>query len=237
MVDLNTASYGPYEKQRLHRIFSDLAKDKKNLNWSSMAQAVSDFHGTHFQRNNFYRLSDGKLQDQNTDIIVKWLEAKYFPDIRERLKPAAIFDEAGVTDRDYYFHISENNFLDEHDQNLLQEYAGIYLCAPAWDRSSYLPLTFLREWYNDYKAMPHIERKGRSLDVKQYISERSLLVLQRTPKYYFYAAEIPLSAMFPNAFETGCIKMAYEGVAVMSSNSINVKLRECLSRVPKNHQI
>jgi len=237
MPDLNSPSYSTYAKQRLYRILEDLTKDKKSLNMSSMAQAVSDFHGTHFQRNNFYRLRDSKLQDQNIEIIVKWIEANYFPDIRDRLEPSAIFDEAGVADRDYYFHISEDNFLDDLDENLLNEYSGVYLCAPAWDKSSYLPLTFLRQWYDDHKAMTHIEKKGRSLDIKQYISERSLLILQRTPKYFFHAAEIPLSALFPEEFETGCIKMAYEGVAVMSSNSINVKLRECLSRVPKNHHI
>ncbi len=237
MPDLAAPSYDAYARQRLFRILSDLIASKKDLNWSTMADAISEWNGPDFQRNNFYRLRDGKLSDPVTEIIVRWLEQSFEPDIRQRLSVQSIFGEMGLSARDYYFHVSPDNLLEELDEQILEQYAGVYLCAPAYDKSSFLPLSFLREWYRDYKAMPHIEQKGRTLDIKQYIAERSILVLQRTSGYFFYAAEIPMSALFPKAFETGCIKMTYEGVGVVSSNSIQIKLRECLSRVPKTHAI
>ncbi len=237
MADLNIPSYGPHEKQRLYRILDDLVLSKTNLSWSSLAAAISTSRNVNFQRNNFYRLKRGKLQDANIEIIVSWLEKNHQPDIRDRLRPDSIFDEAGLLLRDYFFHISEDNLLEDVDENILQEYEGIYLCAPAGDKSSYLPLSFLRKWYEDRKQFPDIKTKGRSLDIKQYISERSYLILQRTNRYFFYAAEFPMSLLFPEEFETGCIKMCYEGIGIVSSNSIKAELRECLSRVPKTHHI
>ena len=237
MVGVKRTKYEKHEKQRLYRILEDWVKTTSNVNWSSLAKEISAKRRVQFQRINFYRLGEGKLQDANTEIIISWMEANKFPDIRNRIRPDAIFDEAGRSLRNYLYHVSEPNFLDDVDKGILQEYSGVYLCAPAGDKCSYLPLSFLRQWYEDRDQFPQIERKSITLDIKQYISERSFLILQRTEQYFFYAAEFPMSYLFPDEFETGCVKMAYEGVGVVSSNSIKVELRECLSHVPKTHHI
>lgn len=79
--------------------------------------------------------------------------------------------------------------------------------------------------------------RNRALDIKQYIAERSFLILRATPAGYYHAAEFPYSALFPPSFETLDLKMVYEGIGIASGNSIRVFLRECLSRVGKSHSI
>ena len=238
MADLNQPSYSPYARQRLFRLLTDLVNDKKDMNWSSMAQAIYDWRGVHFDRQNFYRLKKGTLSNANIEFIVQWFEAKFDQDIRERLKPQAIFDEVGKASRDYYFHIPKQNVVEEWDKQMLQDYAGIYYCVPEWDKNSLMPVSFLRQWFKDRtKFKATYDSKHTTLDIKQYINERFFLILQRTPWGYFYAAEFPLSILFPNEFETGCYQMLYEGVGIISSNSIQVYLRDCLSRVPKMHAI
>ena len=237
MSETAEQSYGTYAKQRLFRILLDLIKEEKNLNWSSMADAIHMWSGVMFQPNNFYRLKKGTLQDDNIEIIVKWMEETHDDGIRERLKPHAIFHEVGVATRDYYFHIPSDNFLDEWDEQVLQEFSGVYLCAPQEDKNSFVPLPVLRRWFDDRASNPELEDAGSSLDVKQYIIDRSIPILQRTHNSYFYAAEFPMSALFPNRFRTGDLRMVYEGVGVVSSNSILVQLRDCLVRVPKSHSI
>lgn len=202
-----------------------------------MAMAISDWREIPFQRNNFYRLLKGTLRDGPINIIVDWLEAFHVPDIREKLKPDSIFREVGKSARDYYFHLPDGNLLDEWDEQILEEFDGIYWCAPAEDKNSYTPLPLLRKWFADRKSCPELAEKGRSLDIKQYISERSILILQHTLGSYFYAAEFPLSLLFPRHFVHLDLRMVYEGIGVVSANSIHVMLRECLSRVPKSHSI
>lgn len=231
------AAFGLYAKQRLFRFLCDLLMKEKHMNWSSIAEDIYVWRGVKFQRNNFYRLKNGTLKDSNIEIIVSWIEAHHDPDIRSYLMPQAIFDDMGRTARDYYFHIPRQNFVDEWDEQILQEFSGVYLCAPANDRNSLLPFSFLREWYRDYKAITDFERKGRSLDIKQYFQERSILILQRTESGFFYAAEFPLSATMPDEFETFDLRMTYEGIGVVATNAIHIQLRECLSRVPKIHTI
>jgi hypothetical protein len=46
-----------------------------------------------------------------------------------------------------------------------------------------------------------------------------------------------MALLAPRSFETLDIRMVYEGVGIVSSNSIHVFLRECLARVPKTHSI
>jgi len=230
-------SYGPYAYQRLFRILLDLQIEKQDMNWSSMADQIYMWRGVKFQRNNFYRLKKGTLQDDNVEIIVTWIEESYDPTIRERLLPQAIFDEVGKSSRDYYFHIPAENVLDDWDEQILDEFAGVYLCAPAGDKNTFIPLPILRNWFENRKNFLHFEQKGRSLDIKQYIQERTILILQKTSGSYFYAAEFPTSLLFPRTFETLDVRMVYEGVGIVSSNSIQVQLRECLARVPKTHSI
>lgn len=235
MSETGAPTFNLYARQRLKRILYDLRDTRSDFNFDRAALEISETLNVEFSRQYFYRIAS--LRDYIVEFIVSWLEGDLVPEIRTRLTPNAIFDEVGVSARDYFYHISEDDLLDDLDEHILQPYSGVYLCAPAEDKSSYLPLTFLREWYHDYKAMPQIERKGRTLDIKQYIAERSILILQRTPHYYFYAAEYPLSALFTEPVNTGCIRMTYEGIGIISSNSIRVQLRECLSRVPKTHDI
>lgn len=230
-------SYTPYACQRLYRTLVDLKTERRNMTFSAMAEDIYLWRGIKFQRMNFYRLRDGTLKDDNIEIIVSWLENKYDPQIRTRLVPQAIFDDVGKSVRDYYFHMPTENNVDEWNTQILNEFSGVYLCAKAEDRNSYLPLPALRRWFADPKAMPEFENKSRSVEISQYIRERSILILQAVQSGYFYAAEFPLALLFPPSVETSDVLMVYEGVGIISSNSIHVNLRECLSRVPKTHSI
>ncbi len=237
MMDEVKKRFGTYERQRLFRILLDLKASNQNTNWSSMAAEISEYRKVEFQRINFYRLKNDELGDANIEIIVSWLTAKHEPNIRDKLKPQAIFDEIGVTSRDYYFHIPAANYVEEWDAEILEYYSGVYMCAPAYDRNTFIPLPILKRWFEDNSLYPYMEPKGRSRDMLQYISERSILILQRSSKSFFNAAEFPLSLLFPNSFVTLDPRMVYEGIGIVSSNSIHVQLRECLSRVPKTHSI
>jgi len=237
MAPPNSKSYGVYEKQRLYRILEDFRDTRRGFNFSTLAMHISGHSNRSFDRRYFSRLKAGTLRDDITELIVKWYEANQDSSIREKLKPQAIFDEVGKSSHQYFFHPNDTGTGNDWDENVLEEYAGVYFCAPAWDKNSYLPLPFLRRWYKNRKSLPEFDTKHRSLDIKQYIQERTVLILQSSGKKYFYAAEFPLSILFPNHIETLDIKMLYEGIGTMSSNSIHVKLRECLSRVPKNHSI
>ncbi len=202
-----------------------------------MADRISDWRGVQFQRVNFYRLRDGTLSGSNVEIIVSWLEAHFDPSVRTRLHPQAIFDEVGRSTRDYYFHLPPVSDVDDWNRQIVDTFAGVYLCAPTDDLNSYMPLPTLRRWFDDHAAVSAFSSKMRSNDLKQYIHERVVLVLQKTNSGYFYAAEIPTSVLFMDTFETLDLKMMYEGVGIVSGNTIQVQLRECLSRVPKTHSI
>jgi len=166
------------------------------------------------------------------------LEATHEPDIRARLHPHAIFDEVGKSSRDYYFNIPAGNVVEDWDPQIMQAFSGIYLCAKANDRNSYLPLPTLRRWFEDPKAMPEFEKKSRSVNIAQYVGERSILILQAKKEAgYFYAAEFPLSAIYPDSVQAMDVRMVYEGIGIASANSIHIQLRECLARVPKTHSI
>ncbi|PHR55179.1 MAG: hypothetical protein COA47_14375 [Robiginitomaculum sp.] len=234
---MNNTTYGSYAHQRLFRILLDLQQEDRDLNWSSMAERIYLWRGIRFQRINFYRLKSGTLNSDNVEIIVSWVEQEFDKTVRERLVPQAIFGEMGRTARDYYFNLPVGSDVDDWNEQILDRFAGVYLCAPAGDINSFMPLNRLRRWFDDYKSFEGVELKGRSLDIKQYINERSILVLQKTQSSYFYAAEFPLSLILSKSFETLDIKMVYEGVAIVSANTIQVKLRDCLSRVPKTHSI
>ena len=188
-----------------------------------------------FQRNNFYRLKKGTLQDDNIEIIVKWMEETHDNNIRARLLPDAIFEEVGKTVRDYYFHIPASNDIDEWNEQILEQFSGIYWCAPSWDMNNFVPLPVLRKWFEDHRSYPQLGLEKRTLNVQNYIATRSILILRNTGNSYFHAAEFPLSVLFPRTFKVGCVKLSYEGVGYVSANSIHVHLRECLSRVPKSH--
>lgn len=237
MADQLRTAYDAYARQRLYRVLLDMQVEDQNLNWSGMAEEIYLSRGIKFQRINFYRLRDGTLSDANVDIIVTWLESEHDSEIRTKLTPQSIFDEVGRSSRDYYFHIPSDNFADEWEEGILEQFSGVYLCAPANDKNTFIPQSKLRQWFADSAAVPEFERKGRSLDMKQYIQERSILILQATKAGYFYASEFPLSLLFPRTFESLDVRMVYEGIGIASSNSIQVQLRECLARVPKTHSI
>ncbi len=229
--------YDAYAQQRIIKKLFDLQNQYQDLNWSVMADKITLWRGVSFQRMNFYRLQKNRLNDETTNIIVDWITDQFDPDFPEKLSPGSIFSEFGTSSRDYYYHIPAPNIVDEWDEQILERFSGVYLCAPANDGNSYLPSTFLRKFFENRKSFSHIDEKGRSLDIKQFINERSILILQRTSGSYFHAAEFPMSLLFPRSFETLDIRMVYEGVGVASSNSFNVTLRECLSRVPKTHSM
>ncbi|MBB4305118.1 hypothetical protein GGD81_004186 [Rhodobium orientis] len=228
------SKYDSYAYRRiLHRVLDLLPKYET---WSAMANAISDYRGADFARNNLNRLRDGELGDVLLDVLVGWLET-HDPEFRLSLKPEAIFSEVGVSARDYYFHLFSMADLEEWDESLLGEFEGVYLCAPENDAHSYLPSNRVREELEGKLIVPEQWRKNRGNEIKRYIAQRSFLILKRTDAHYYHAAEVPMGALFPPEFETLDIKSFYEGVGIASSNTIHVFLRECLTRVPKLHSI
>lgn len=231
-------TYNTYAQQRLfHRLCDLIAANQPNMSWSWIADDILRKGYGNFHRQYFHRLSKGRLTDPPVEIILRWVEDHHDPDIRGKLTPESIFNELGATSRDYYFHLPWLNSLEEWDEQLLDSFAGIYVCVPAGDPHSYLPTSYVRECLGRLGELPAERRKGRSPDLINYVTNRSILILKRTPTYYFYAAEFPFGCLFPSAVNTLDLRMTYEGVGVASSNSIHVFLRECLSRVPKIHSI
>lgn len=231
------SKFTPYARQKILRFLFDLLATRADMTWSGMAGDITEMRGIPFQRINFNRLRDGQLGDSNIDIIVEWIEAKFDADIRSKLVPQAIFDEVGRSQRDYYFYLPPGHVVEDLNEQILEEYAGVYLVAPSSDANTYLPLPFLRRFFADPKAFPDFKGAGRSLDIKQYIGQRCFLVLQPTIGSYFYAAEFPMSLLVPPNFGAMDHRMVCEGIAVVSSNSIHVFMRDCLSRVPKSYAI
>lgn len=231
------ATYDDYARERIVRVLTDLVQASNGLTWSGIATAISNWRGVIYHREYLGRLRNGKLSDPLVEIVVSWIEAHHDRNIREKLTSHRIFAEMGISSRDYYFHLPQLNNLEEWDEQLLDGFSGVFLCAPASDSNTYLPTSVLREFYDDKSRFAFSDSGRRTLDIKDYIRERSLLILRNTGRGYFYAAEIPISLLFPRDFVTLDIRMVYEGIAVASSNSIHVQLRECLSRVPKTHSI
>ena len=228
------SKYDAYARHRiLHRV---LELYPRYGNWEAMAAAVSEDRGIEFYRTYFNRLRDGNLGDHSLDALVGWLTSldKDFP---LSLKPETIFSDVGVSARDYYFHLFGMEDLEEWDESLLTAFEGVYLCAPADDPHTYLPLPYVRACMDGQIEVPREWRAHRSLDLKHYISKRSYLILKRTGAHYFHAAEIPMGALCPPEFETLDIKSFHEGVGIASSNTIHVFLRECLTRTPKIHSV
>lgn len=228
------SKYDAYARHRIvHRVLELFPRYET---WEAMAAAVSEDRGLEFYRTYFNRLRDGNLGDHSLDALVGWLTSldEEFP---LRLKPETIFSDVGVSARDYYFHLFGMEDLEEWDESLLTAFEGVYLCAPADDPHSYLPLPYIRACMDGDIEVPREWRANRSMDLKYYISKRSYLILKRTGAHYYHAAEIPMGALFPAEFETLDIKSFHEGVGIASSNTIHVFLRECLTRTPKIHSV
>lgn len=228
------AKYDPYARHRIaHRV---LELFPQFGTWEKMAEAITDCRRIPFARTDLNRVRNCTAGDVILDNVLYWLET-LDPDFRASLHPDAIFSEVGVSARDYYFHLFSADNLDEWDEMLLMEFEGVYLCAPEEDANSYMPLSRVRELLIQQTPLPQNWRTQRSSDIRQYISQRSFLILRRTAAHYYQAAEIPMGSLFPAEFQSLDIMSFYEGVGIASSNTIHVFLRECLSRVPKLHSI
>lgn len=233
-------SYDVYALQRIIQKLNDLTRSRPRLSLSAIAEAISEWkNGMAFHREYLTRLRKFELSDPHVNAIVEWIVAHHDPKFRETLTPEAIFWQVGESSRDFYFHFSQLDPFEAWEEEILQAFSGVYLCAPQRDRNSYLPAPIVREFFErvakNETSQP--ERVRRSLDIKQFIAERSILILRHTPAGYYHAAEFPLSLLFPPEFETLDVTMVHEGIGIASGNSIRVFLRECLSRVGKAHSI
>jgi hypothetical protein len=234
MVRPRDSKYDAYVRHRILHAVLELFP--RYGNWEAMAAAVSQDRGIEFYRTYFNRLRDGTIGDHVLDSLVGWLTSldRDFP---LKLRPETIFSDVGVSARDYYFHLFGMADLEEWDESLLAAFEGVYLCAPADDPHTYLPLPYIRACMNKEVDVPKEWRAHRSMDLKYYISKRSYLILKRTGAHYYHAAEIPMGALFPPELDTLDIRSFHEGVGIASSNTIHVFLRECLTRTPKIHSI
>jgi len=225
-----------YARQRLTRILTDMVRDDMSLNWSNLAAMISEYRGVEFNRENFRRLRKGRLSDGNLEIIISYIEDKHDPDIREKLKPESIFDDLARPARDYYFHIPEENNLDEWNEQILEEFEGIYFCGPAGQELTFMPSSYIRRWMREETG----DNKDGGISqgkLNVFFKARSILILRATEYSYFYAAELPLSALMNPVEPAMCPRVYYEGIGIVSSNTIQIKLRCCLTRIPKTHTI
>lgn len=228
------AKYDTYARHRIaHRL---LEVFPKYGNWNALAAAITEYRKIEFHRTDINRVRNGTAGDHILDGVIDWLES-LDSEFRSKLNPESIFEEVGVSARDYYFHLFGTQNLQEWDDNLLSEFEGVYLCAPENDANSYLPSARVRAIFDKKLILPEQWRKQRSTDIRQYISQRSFLILKRTGAHYYHAAEVPMGALFPATFQSLDILSYYEGVGIASSNTIHVFLRECMTRVPKLHSI
>lgn len=225
-----------YAKQRLMRILMDMVAGDQLLSWSSLAADITVFRGVEFSRENLRRLRKGTLGPANVEIIIKYIEEKHDPNIRERLRPDAIFDEMAQSARDYYFHIPERNDLEEWNEQILDRFSGVYFCLKPAEVNSYLPARHLKSKIHD-EIRKSSSAGGQSMLLNKLVHSRSILILQKTGFGYFYASELPLSSLLPSGLRTICQRVYYEGIAVISANTIQVQLRDCLTRVPRTHSI
>lgn len=225
-----------YAKQRLMRILTDMVEGDQLLSWSALAADITVFRGVEFSRENLRRLRKCTLGPANVEIIIQYLEQKHDPNIRERLRPEAIFDEMAQSARDYYFHMPEQNDMDDWNDQLLEEFEGVYFCGLAGNTETYLPSKRLLRLIQKQQNIRGKEPQQTGMAVTLFTS-RTILVLRRTSHGYFHAAEIPLSSLVPTKLKTPCQRVFYEGIAVISANTIQVKLRDCLTRIPRTHSI
>ncbi len=225
-----------YAKQRLMRILTDMVAGDQLLSWSALAADITVFRGVEFSRENLRRLRKGTLGPANVEIIIKYIEEKHDPNIRERLRPDAIFDEMAQSARDYYFHMPDQNDMDDWNEQLLEELEGVYFCGNAEGTETYLPAQRILRLIQKQQSIRGKEPQQTGMAVTLFTS-RTILVLRRTPHGYFHAAEIPLSSLVPTNLKMPCQRVFYEGVAVISANTIQIKLRDCLTRIPRTHSI
>lgn len=225
-----------YAKQRLMRILADLVAGEMAINWSSLAADISVWRGIEFNRENFRRLRQGTLGPSNVEIIIKYLEEKHDANIRERLKPDAIFDELAQPARDYYFHIPEPNDMDDWNEQILEEFAGVYFCCLAGEAHTYMPARHVNGLLAE-RAKIHKSAPYRSGLASTLFTSRTILVLRPTPLGFFYAAELPLASLVPTGLKISAQRVFYEGIAVISANTVQIKLRDCLTRIPRTHAI
>lgn len=197
-------SYDVYAFQRIIQKLADLTRSRPHLTLSAIAEAITSERGVVFHRENFVRLRNYALSDPHVDTIVEWIVKHHDPKFREKLTPDAIFSEIGESNRDFYFHYSQIDPYAVWEEDVFQAFSGVYLCAPALDLNSYLPVPIVRAFLE--RAMrgdtTKPERVSRSLDIRQYIAERSILILKATPAGYYHAAEFPISIFFPSEFIT-----------------------------------
>ncbi len=237
MQDQETRAFTAYARQKLFRILTGMVRDQKDLNWSVLADRITLDRGVNFQRLNFYRLRDGTLSDANIEIIVEWLEERHDSKIRQRLVPLSNFDEAARSCRDYYFYVPKDDDLDALDEQVFQAFEGTYLCASPSDKNTFMPLPTVRRYFATSETWDDQAKANRSQNFAQYAQERTFLILHKTGEAYFYAAEFPMSALFPSSIGVLDLRTIYEGFAVACANMIYVQLRECLTRLPKTHAI
>lgn len=226
--------FDSYARHRIrHRMF-DIARNYGS--WDAVSADIAEKLEQDFPRTYFQRLRKDTLGTQTLETLVQWIELAD-PNFRQVLRPEGIFSEVGSSSRDYYFHLHQMDDLDSWDEALLQAFEGVYLCAPEHDKNAYLPMSYVRRVILDKQPSPKNFGGQRLNDWRLYSYKRSILILKRTERYHFWAAEIPVPGLYPVEAATNDITTYYEGVGIASSNSIHVFLRDCLSRAPRLHSI
>jgi hypothetical protein len=229
--------YDVYAYQRVIQKISDIIRAHPRLKNGGVAAAISEWRNVPFHREYMGRLRKFTLGDPHVDMIIDWIVENHDPKFREKLSPDSIFAQVGESSFDFYFHLTQMEDYDSWEEEILKTFEGVYLCAPARDRHSYLPMTMVRHFFENKDGYDQQAKLNRSMDIKQYIAERSIVILRATPMGYYHAAEFPLSLLFPPDFVTLDVRQMYEGIGIASGNSIHLFLRECLSRTGKLHSI
>lgn len=232
-------SYDDYAQQRVTAKLNTLRRTH-GLSLGGIAAAISRERNIEFHREYMTRLRTGKLSAPLIAVVVDWIIAHHDPKFLEKLTPDAIFSEIGASSRDFYFHLSQMENYDSWEESVLKAFEGVYIAAPENDLNTYLTMPLVRHYFGEVEAGRMQYGRGqapRSNDIKQFIQQRSILILRATAAGYYHAAEFPYSLLFPPAFQTLDIKMVHEGIGIASGNSIRIFLRDCLTRVGRSHSI
>lgn len=237
LAAVELGKYDTYAFERVIEKINLIVRSHPGLSLGAVATAISDMKNTTFHREYFSRLRKFTLTDPHVESIIEWIVAHHDEKFRDKLSPDSIFAQVGESSYNFYYHLSQMEDYDAWEEDVLKAFAGVYLCVPASDRNSYLPMPMVRDFFENIESADQTAKLKRSSDIKQYIAERSILILRATPMGYYHAAEFPLSLLFPPDFVTLDVKMVHEGIGIASGNSIRVFFRECLSRVGKSHSI
>lgn len=169
MAGAKLGTYDIYAYERVIEKINLVIRSHPHLSLGTIAASISEERGIEFHREYMTRLRKFKLADPHVDMIIDWIVAHHDEKFREKLSPESIFAQVGESSYNFYYHLAQMEDYDAWEEDVLKAFAGVYLCAPAHDRNSYLPMPMVREYFEHKDQLDQTDKLKRSSDIKQYI--------------------------------------------------------------------